>query len=127
MMSLAEAKQKYYNHFYGNEISDYGMQNGYVDYRCLSNCGDMVLCNSMGGRELECVLGEDAWYSEEEPVEIYQWYIINDSLFHVLERECPDEIVFYDNELDVYVWGICHYGTSWDYVLTSIPLRERKE
>ena len=34
-------------YFYGNEISQYGLQNGYVDYRTLAKCGDMVLCNDI--------------------------------------------------------------------------------
>ena len=28
----------------------------------------------------------------------------------------PLEPVFYDAELGLYVWGITHFGTSWDYV-----------
>lgn len=129
MISVAEARQKYYDHFYGNEISDYGMQNGYVDYRCLSNCGDMVLCNAIANRwdHLELVLGNDYDEETEEPVEAMQWYIISDGLYHVLEHECPHEIVYYDNELDVYIWCITHYGTSWNYVLTDIPLIKREE
>lgn len=132
MISVAEARQKYYDHFYGNEISDYGMQHGYVDYRCLSHCGDMVLCNAMESRfnYSAPVLGS-ATYEDEDgneiPEDIYQWYIISDGLFHVLEHECPNEIVFYDEELDIYVWAITHWGTSWDYVLTDIPLRKREE
>ena len=34
-----------------------------------------------------------------------------------------DEIVYYNEELDMYVWGITHYGTSWDYVLTDIAIK----
>ena len=30
------------------------------------------------------------------------------------------EIVYYSEELDLYIWGVTHYGTSWDYVLTDI-------
>ena len=37
-------KSKY---FYGNKISDYGLEHGYVDFRTLSKCGDMVLCNDI--------------------------------------------------------------------------------
>ncbi len=56
--------------------------------------------------------------------DIYQWYIISDSGAQFLMRE-TDEIVLYDEELDVYVWAVTHYGTSWDYVLTGIELREK--
>lgn len=37
-------EQKYY---YGNAISDYGMENGYVDYATLSKCFDAVLNNDI--------------------------------------------------------------------------------
>lgn len=49
--------------------------------------------------------------------DIYQYYIIDDyssDLF--IELEYP---VFYSNELNVYVVGITHYGTSWSYILTN--------
>ena len=37
-------KSKYY---YGNEISEYGLKNGYVDYRTLANCFNHVLNNDI--------------------------------------------------------------------------------
>lgn len=45
--------------------------------------------------------------------EIFQWYIVQDPSFLM---EHTDEPVFYDAELGLYVWGITHFGTSWDYV-----------
>lgn len=53
--------------------------------------------------------------------EIFQFYIISDYGAGILET-WTDEIVFYNEELDMYVWGVTHYGTSWDYVLTEIEL-----
>ena len=47
--------------------------------------------------------------------DIYQWYIIDDYSARML-LEYTDEIIFYDDELEVYVWGITHFGTGWDYV-----------
>ena len=49
--------------------------------------------------------------------DIYQYYIIDDyssDLF--IKLEYP---VFYSNVLNVYVVGITHYGTSWNYILTN--------
>ena len=54
--------------------------------------------------------------------EIYQWYIITEQGANFLE-EYTDEIVYYHEEMDLYVWAITHFGTSWDYVLTDIKLR----
>ena len=49
--------------------------------------------------------------------DIYQYYIIDDyssDLF--IKLQYP---VFYSNALNVYVVGITHWGTSWNYILTN--------
>lgn len=138
---------KYYDTYYGCKVSRYGLENGKVDYACLREAvGGCVLCNNMEKRCLEPVSGEmfryydidngyeeitreeaeefDMCCIEEEPIDIYQWYIISDSGAQLLMRE-TDELVFYDEELDVYVWAVTHWGTGWDYVLTNIDLREK--
>ena len=56
--------------------------------------------------------------------EIFQYYIVDDNGAEILKEF--NEIVFYNSELDMYLWGVTHYGTSWDYVLTDIPC-EKKE
>ena len=108
----------------GKEVSDYGLINGYLDYRALSDIvGDMVLNNSIvsyiGWDEWEVVNGyeenEEGWY------EVYQYYIISDSGYYFL-KEYTDELVYYHDGLSMYIWGVTHYGTSWDYVLTDIKL-----
>ena len=143
--------KNYKKYWYGKKVSQYGLENGYVDYRTLADVvGGMVLCNAMADRycnTLELVSGEmysyydidngyeeitreeaiekDMCCIEEEPIDIYQWYIISDGGAEFL-KEMTDEIVMYDSELDVYVWCITHWGTAWDYVLTSIELEEEK-
>lgn len=114
-------------YFYGNEISDYGLENGYVDYRTLSKCFDAVLCNSIPEIHPEMwdyiksgSLSYTDDYDDEIYYEIFQYYIVSDNALHILEE--ADEIVFYIPDLDVYVWGVTHYGTSWDYVLTNIKI-----
>lgn len=139
--------KKYYDTYYGCKVSRYGLENGKVDYACLREAiGGCVLCNNMEKRYLEPISGEmfryydidngyeeitreeaeekDMCCIEEETIDIYQWYIISDYGAEILMRE-TDEIVLYDEELDVYVWAVTHYGTSWDYVLTDIDLREK--
>lgn len=59
----------------------------------------------------------------EEPGEIFQYYIISDSGKDILKYH-TNEIVYYIPVLDIYVWGVTHYGTSWDYVLTDIKIEE---
>ena len=147
--------KKYNEYYYGKKVSKYGLENGKVDYACLCEAvGGCVLCDNMEKRLYETMDIESdpdtlfkIEYTEEEFEEneelkeeyedyyeyfennkemcdIYQWYIISYSGAQLLMCD-TNEIVFYDNELDVYVWGITHCGTGWDYVLTDIDLREK--
>lgn len=56
---------------------------------------------------------------QEDYPDIFQWYIVSDQGARILEE--IGETVFYNQELDMYLWGVNHYGTSWDYVLTNVP------
>ena len=121
-------KSKY---FCGNEISDYGLSEGYIDYSTLAKSFDMVLNNNIvqeledKGFYFEMVNGPA--FDDEDDVcnmEIFQYYIISDRGYEILS-EFTNEIVFYNEELDMYVWGVCHYGTSWDYVLTDIKIDDK--
>ena len=59
--------------------------------------------------------------------DIYQYYIISGNGANILE-DYTNEIIFYNDDLDMYVWCVTHWGTSWDYVLTDIPCeREQVE
>lgn len=62
---------------------------------------------------------EDLKAEQENPPEIFQYFIISDAGASILE-DYTNEIVFYNQELDMYVWGVTHWGTAWDYVLTEI-------
>lgn len=156
------------SHFYGNEISDYGKEHGFVDYRTLAKSFDAVMCNSItemenfwndatiengsfsyyedaDGNEIsgeeydrqtnsytlggEYFDGDSNEITEEEynrnaeayenEIEVFQWFIISGNGAEILE-ELTDEIVIYYPPCDMYIWGVTHWGTSWDYVLTSI-------
>jgi len=125
----------YNDSFHGNKISNYGLQNGYIDYATLAKSFDAVLNNDIISKTQEigcweCVNGSEYYEIEDENgiisdefYEIYQYYIISQFGFETLQR-LTDEIVFYNEELDMYVWGVTHYGTSWDYVLTDIAIKK---
>ena len=161
--------------FYGNEISKYGQENGYVDYRTLAKAFASVLNNDImektydigyweqtsgmidNSEEIEdlqeqidniqydideMIEADESFEDSEKHLamvnqmeelqdeiseleeeqdsmdEIFQYYIVSDNGARILEE--INEIVFYNEELDMYVWGVTHYGTSWDYVLTDI-------
>ena len=122
---MARSMRLYGDKVFGEKVSDYGLENGYLDYYTLSKIvGDSVLNNEIFMKvgyenwELENGLEED---EEGNYLEVYQYYIISDGGARLLS-EYTDELVFYNEELDMYLWGITHFGTSWDYVLTDIEL-----
>lgn len=159
-----EKEKKYY---YGNAISDYGMEHGYVDYGTLAKAFDAVLNNDIMNltydigsweqvsgiidntdeiEELEEKRDELEEQNESSPSqiieneineineqieeleneqdegrEVFQWFIVDDCGARLLQQK-TNEIVYYNEKLDMYIWGVTHYGTSWDYVLTSIKI-----
>lgn len=168
-------------YFYGNEISEYGQQNGYVDYRTLAKAFDAVIANDIMERtngvvgfwepETDCCYYEDYdgnrydydsaqerikelqeqidkltdkitdestdeedaetsakidklqrdidCLEDEKYYDVFQWFIVDDNGAEILKD--AGEIVYYNSDLDLHLWGVTHYGTSWDYVLTNIP------
>jgi len=112
-----------------------------ISYRELARrVGDCILNNeihnatTVDGCEWEMVNGNDCHCyvhetveecdehsddCEEESKEIYQEYIITDSGADYLKRK-TEEIVYYNDEINMYLWGITHFGTSWDGVYTEI-------
>lgn len=103
---------------YGIEVSKYGLENGYLDYLTLSKIiGNFILNNTLRAETME------DWeiVSGEFESEIFQDYIISEYGYEFL-AEYTDEIVFYNEKLNIYVWGVTHFGTAWDYVLTDIKL-----
>lgn len=158
-----EKEKKYY---YGNAVSDYGMEHGYVDYATLAKAFDAVLNNDIMNltydigsweqvsgtidnsdeiEELEEKRDELEKENEYSPsqileneideinekieeleseqcdgLEVFQWFIVDDWGARLLQD--IDEIVYYNEALDMYLWGVTHYGTSWDYVLTNIKI-----
>lgn len=133
--------EMYKDRVWGHEVSKYAKEHGYLDYKTLAEIvGDMILCNDiaklMYGASID---GEYVWaniengneYDEdyedgEVPIDFYQYYIINEHGAEFL-KEYTNETIWYIPQLDIYVWGITHFGTSWDYVLTDIKLVEKGE
>lgn len=157
-------------YFYGNKISDYGLEHGYVDYRTLAMAFEGVMANDIITKtngiigyweqesgfvdnseemdelqeqieelmldneneehteEIEALQDKINELEEEQEssydAEIFQYFIVDDNGARILEEF--NEIVFYNEELDMYVWGVTHWGTAWDYVLTDIKVEIEK-
>ena len=178
------ATRRYY---YGNAISEYGLENNRVDYACFAKAFDAVLANNlmqdtdgigwweqvsgfvdnsdeieelnekldeakerladldqlyeldpdnaaneMEYDELEEDISryeseiEELEYEQDDFPEVYQWYIVGEYGAKLIEREI-NGVVFYNEALDLYLWGVCHFGTAWDYVLTGIKIDDDKD
>ena len=123
----------YGEYFYGNKISEYGLKNGFVDYATLAKAFDAVLNNDIMNKTSDIGYWEQiSGFVESEDEEdedyypdVYQWYIVSNSGADILQN--ANEIVYYNDALDMYLWGVTHYGTSWDYVLTDIPCNTHKD
>ena len=139
---MERTMEMYGGKIYGVEVSGYGLDKGYLDYQTLAGIvDDLILNNTLMTLEdfyWELVAGEDQYAVDEDGNEcdpdsdecygvyiydVYQTYIISERGYDFLRRH-TDEIVYYCEELDIYLWGITHFGTSWDYVLTNIKLKE---
>lgn len=117
----------------------YYMDTNTVNYRTLVDFifTDMILCNNIvrysDNWDLE--LGYD--YDEEtgEYIDIYQYYIVDFDSWRLEQykeyleetKKESDFILWYDNELDIYVLGVSHWGTGWDYVPTEIKITQDQE
>ena len=113
----------YDGRFYGVKVSSYGLEHGYLDYRSLAlMLGDHILNNTV---RAETAIDWDIVNGDFEKM-IFQDYIISEQGFEFLERY-TNEIVFYNEKLDLYIWGVTHYGTGWDYVLTDVKIIDENE
>lgn len=156
-------ENKYY---YGNAISEYGLEHGRVDYATLAKCFDAVLNNNIMDltydigsweqvsgivdnseeiEELEVKRYELEEENENSPSqileneinaineqieeleseqydesEVFHWFIVDNWGARLLQE--INEIVYYNEKLDMYLWGVTHHGTSWDHVLTNIKI-----
>lgn len=58
--------------------------------------------------------------------DIFQYYIVSDQGAEMIKQYTEDPL-FYNETLDMYIWGITHYGTAWSYVLTDVKLNCKEE
>ena len=113
-------------YFCGNEISAYGQEHNRLDYATFAKAFDAVLNNSIMekgwniGNGWELVNGSDYDEENDEYTDVYQWFIVSDNGAQIIQ-DYTDEILYYHEDIDIYLWGVTHLGTSWDYVLMDIP------
>ena len=113
-------------------IGYWEQEHGFIDnseqiHQLNDRIGELMLDNDEGEHddEIDELQQEiDELYDEEERYnheEIFQFYIVSDNGAEII-KDFTNDPLFYNEMLDMYVWGITHYGTSWDYVLTITEL-----
>ena len=118
-------------YFYGVEIPQEEIDRGYISYRTLAETFEGVLCNditklfyaNINGEYNEPELYNGSDYDEENNYyyDIYQYFIIDKNGVDILS-DCTNEIIYYLPTVDIYIWGITHFGTLWDCVDTDIKI-----
>lgn len=115
--------EMYDGEVFGCKVSQHGIDNGYLDYRTLANIiGEHILNNTIRAATMndwEIVAGE---FNQA----VISDYIISADGYRFL-RDYTDELVFYNETLDVYVWAITHHRTRWDCALTNVKLKEMRK
>ena len=125
------------------DLNEYEKENNKISYKTLVNklFTDMILCNDivklfcteLNGRytEPEFVVGCDYNEEYEENIDVYQYFIVDFTSYtyeYILKKyaeQLGNEIIlYYIEELDLYILGVTHFGTGWDYVLTDIEPTE---
>ena len=122
-----------------NDLNEYEKEHNKISYKRLVNrlFTDMILCNDItklfyneiGGKytEPEFVVGTDYDYETDSYADIFQYFIVDFNSYtyeHILKKYAEqlgnEFILYYIEPLDLYILGVTHFGTGWDYVLTDI-------
>lgn len=69
---------------------------------------------------------DDLEQEQDTERDIFQYYIISENGAMILQ-DYTSEIVYYIPILDIYVWGVTHFGTPWENVLTDIKIERCKQ
>ena len=117
------------NNLFTQDMIDTETKTKYVTYGELAkNVGTMIFCEEMDRRYRNYInmkYKNRHGLSQEEIdllVKVYHWYIITKEAAEYLQRE-TDELVYYDQELNVYAWGIVNGDSDWRNAESTV-LRE---
>lgn len=113
---------KLYSYYGKLELNDYEKSNKRLSYNSMLKVftdGCYILNNKIA-KELPFYFVDESLYDLEE-LTIYQYYIISEYTAETLQKY-TNEIILYNEDLDMYLLGVCHLGTPWDYILTDIKI-----
>lgn len=120
-----------YRYINEKELNEYEKEHNLLSYsHLIYDDESLILCNEFPKvrfENMELYSGNESLYDEESDTftDIYQYYLINEITAERLSK--INEIIYYDNELDLYILGVTHFGTAWSYVLTDIKLEKQED
>lgn len=113
-----------------NELNEKEKKTGCISYRRLIDriSNQIYLFNKapkLSNYDFEFIIGNDYNEETDEYVEIYQYYLIDLCLNKTYDKDIIEAlqnelIIAWSETLQEYVLCVDHWGTSWDYVMTSI-------
>ncbi len=117
--------------FYINDeskLNEYEKEHKKISYATLCKYlfTDMILCNNiekLDGFWEGLEIGNTYDEKNDTYVDIYQFFIVDFPNFNYdfMQKYLQNDIIlFYNEELDLYILGVDHFGTGWTYVLTDI-------
>ena len=88
-----------------------------IDFCCENLILNNELINTLPskGFYFDVFCGFDYDEDAEEYFDVFQYFIIGQQDAERLE-EYTNELVYYCEELDLYLLGVCHLGTPWNGV-----------
>lgn len=116
--NVCEEYAEAFNERRSNKYEDYTVKELQDELKEYTSLDDLQDKNDRN--ELISELLAETSYRED----VYQYFIVDDFAKEVIEA-FTDDIVFYNETLDCYVWCITHFGTSWrgvpvDYTLDEV-------
>ena len=105
------------------KMGEYEKEKGFASYKTIIErfVGDIVLCNNIA--EIDSSIWDNMNICED----IYQYYLCNISDYEKEILTSAGVIISYSDMLECDVLCVDHFGTSWDYVLTSVKLFDTYE
>lgn len=110
-------------YYYGKLIlNDYEKQHKRLSFSNMLKAltDDCYILNNTIIEKFDFDFLDESLYDLEE-LTIYQYYIISEYTAEKLQKH-TNEIILYNAELDMYLLGVGHFGTSWESILTDIKI-----
>lgn len=128
---MFKATMKNHQKIYFDDVSEMAREENRLDYASMVDwCtdGSMVSLHVSPWKmaedwERQYESDEDDEDEDDEDEEVFQCFIISDDAAQFF-MQFTNELIYYSEELDMYILGVTHLGTAWSYVMTEWKLEE---